>query len=458
MRRTADNCHRQVSRGSNMRYFNIEEYQNKLHEKQSATLLVYEGFANNTNEILKKINVEPCGNEYRDIETAFKYLGVELFRLLRGEYFIAFGMNNTIYASLGNTFSISIYYYLHKKKIVFCDSIQDIPDLYNRLQPFERVSYTGDHEQHPVFKDVNMLRYGEYVQFDFCNIDLQSFPMQSPLNTEVSIFNEEEARRKIFSTLSNVIQEKIANSSRVVVLVSGGIDSSAVAYLASLYASNLELYSIGTKKSNEFIYANKIADYLKLPLHRICIAEEEYREALHNVTQILEHSDSTIIEYMIPEFIAYKHIARPGDVFLSGYGSDILFGGFNSKSAFRTSELILSEFKSVQYSGEMSKRFDDYFSVRTIYPYFDYRFLDLAFSISSTLKTRYGIEKYILRKAFENVLPHCITWRKKIGIHQSTGCEDYFTNLVNQSVHDFSDLRLEKNRLAYKALVRSIKK
>lgn len=128
-----------------MRYFNIEEYQNKLHEKQSATLLVYEGFANNTNEILKKINVEPCGNEYRDIETAFKYLGVELFRLLRGEYFIAFGMNNTIYASLGNTFSISIYYYLHKKKIVFCDSIQDIPDLYNRLQPFERVSYTGDH-------------------------------------------------------------------------------------------------------------------------------------------------------------------------------------------------------------------------------------------------------------------------------------------------------------------------
>lgn len=441
-----------------MRYFKIEEYQNKSHEKQSVTLLAYEGFARNINEILKEINIESCGNEYRDLETVFKYLGVELFRLLKGEYFIAFGVGNTIYANLGNTFSISKYYYLHKKKIIFCDSIQDIPDLHNRLRPFESVSYNGDHKQHPVFKDVNILRYGEYVKFDFCNFDLKSFSAQSPLNNEVTIFNEEEAKCKIFSTLNSIVKEKVENSSRVVVLVSGGIDSSAVAYLANQYANNLELYSIGTKKSNEFIYANRIANYLKLPLHRICIAEEEYRGALYNVAQILEHNDSTIIEYMIPEFIAYKHIARPGDVFLSGYGSDILFGGFNSKSAFRTSELILSEFKSVQYSGEMSKRFDDHFSVRTIYPYFDYRFLSLAFSISSTLKTRYGIEKYILRKAFENVLPHCITWRKKMGIHQSTGCEDYFTNLVNQSVHDFSDLRLEKNRLAYNALVGYIRK
>ena len=84
------------------------------------------------------------------------------------------------------------------------------------------------------------------------------------------------------------------------------------------------------------------------------------------------------------------------------------------------------------------------------YPFFHSEVVDASCAIDPRLKHERGIEKYILRRAFAELLGDEVAFRPKLGVHQGTGSEDYLTAVLG----DVPAVRLRelKDRLCYEVL------
>jgi asparagine synthase (glutamine-hydrolysing) len=82
------------------------------------------------------------------------------------------------------------------------------------------------------------------------------------------------------------------------------------------------------------------------------------------------------------------------------------------------------------------------FSLELRVPFFDVAMVDLAMKIAPELKIRMHngarIEKWILRKAFENTgyLPEEILWRYKVQYTQGAGCESLGAKMAERQLRD----------------------
>ena len=194
--------------------------------------------------------------------------------------------------------------------------------------------------------------------------------------------------------------------------VSGGVDSSIIATLAAGERECIDLVSVGTEQANEFEAARRLGELLGKTVREITLSEGAYEQHYPAVVLALEHPFSTYAEYLLPLWIALREgqFESEADI-LTGYGADVLFGGFApEKSGVREIEqLVHSEYQSTLYSNEFSQALSPTSDTRVMSPFFDSRVVQLALSIDPALKYDGQVEKTILRRAFETNLgrgPH----------------------------------------------------
>ena len=89
-------------------------------------------------------------------------------------------------------------------------------------------------------------------------------------------------------------------------------------------------------------------------------------------------------------------------------------------------------------------------SVETRVPFLDKDFIDLAMSIHPSIAMRNRIEKWVLRKAFEDYLPESIAWRQKEQFSDGVGY-GWIDSLKNASERQVSDeqLRVAEQRFPH---------
>lgn len=86
-------------------------------------------------------------------------------------------------------------------------------------------------------------------------------------------------------------------------------------------------------------------------------------------------------------------------------------------------------------------------SVEGRVPFLDHAFVECAFNVSSNLKYKNGITKYILKKVAEDLLPHDVVHRKKMGFAAPTMrwfkegkyFKPYFNQLLQDKKKEWSD-------------------
>jgi asparagine synthase (glutamine-hydrolysing) len=69
-------------------------------------------------------------------------------------------------------------------------------------------------------------------------------------------------------------------------------------------------------------------------------------------------------------------------------------------------------------------------------PYLDLDLLKTALAIPIELKRRDGIEKWVLRKAFEGVLPEEILWREKEKFSRGAGSALVFEQIAEREISE----------------------
>jgi asparagine synthase (glutamine-hydrolysing) len=148
---------------------------------------------------------------------------------------------------------------------------------------------------------------------------------------------------KIYEHLEYSIYQRLQTDQPIGCLLSGGIDSSIIAAIASRFRPDIRCFTIGVKGSPDVEAAQKVANFLNVPLTIVEFSIEEGIASIIPVIYHLETYDITTIRASIPQYLLAKWIRKNTDikVLLSGEGSDELFSGYvYSKLAPNADELF----------------------------------------------------------------------------------------------------------------------
>ena len=219
------------------------------------------------------------------------------------------------------------------------------------------------------------------------------------------------------------------------VLLSGGLDSSIIAAVTAKYARQriesgdtqeawyprLHSFAVGLEGSPDLAAARKAADHIGSVHHEIKYTVQEGLDAIKDVIYHLETYDVTTIRASTPMYLLARVIKSMGiKMVLSGEGSDELFGGYlyfhkaPSAQAFHE-ETVRKLGKLHLYDCLRANKSLMAWGIEGRVPFLDKEFMDIAMTINPKDKmiTPDRMEKWVLRKAFEDLLPESIAWRQK---------------------------------------------
>ncbi|MCC8037721.1 MAG: asparagine synthase B [Bacteroidales bacterium] len=219
------------------------------------------------------------------------------------------------------------------------------------------------------------------------------------------------------------------------VLLSGGLDSSIISAVAAKYAPmrieesgkeaawwpRLHSFAVGLKGAPDLVAARKVAEHIGTVHHEINYTVQEGLDAIRDVIYYLETYDVTTVRASTPMYLLARVIKSMGiKMVLSGEGADEIFGGYlyfhkaPSAQAFHE-ETVRKLSKLHLYDCLRANKALSAWGVEGRVPFLDKEFLDVAMRLNPADKmARDGkMEKWVLRKAFEDLLPKEICWRQK---------------------------------------------
>ena len=275
-----------------------------------------------------------------------------------------------------------------------------------------------------------------------------------------NVKDNESSIEELREALDAAVHRQLMSDVPYGVLLSGGLDSSITSALAKKYADKriesgdkegawwpqLHSFAIGLEGSPDLIAARKVADHLDTVHHEIKFTIQEGIDAIHDVVYQLETYDITTIRASTPMYLMARAIKAMGiKMVLSGEGSDEIFGGYlyfhkapNAEEFHK--ETVRKLDKLHQYDCLRANKSLAAWGIEGRVPFLDKEFMDVAMRLNPKDKmiTPERMEKWILRKAFEDMLPESVAWRQKEQFSDGVGYSwiDTLKELVEKEVTD----------------------
>ena len=264
----------------------------------------------------------------------------------------------------------------------------------------------------------------------------------------------------LHDALSAAVHRQLMSDVPYGVLLSGGLDSSITSALAKKYAAHrvetddqqaawwpqLHSFSVGLEGSPDLAAAQEVAKHIGTIHHEIKFTIQEGLDAIREVIYHLETYDITTIRASTPMYLMARAIKALGiKMVLSGEGADELFGGYlyfhkapNEKEFHE--ETVRKLEKLHQYDCLRANKSLAAWGIEGRVPFLDKEFIEVAMRLNPKDKmiTSDRMEKWVLRKAFENYLPESVAWRQKEQFSDGVGYSwiDTLKELVENEVND----------------------
>ncbi|RLD26519.1 MAG: asparagine synthase B [Bacteroidetes bacterium] len=254
--------------------------------------------------------------------------------------------------------------------------------------------------------------------------------------TEYDAVKESETSiQELKEALEAAVHRQLMSDVPYGVLLSGGLDSSITSAIAKKYAQKriesddktdawwpqLHSFSVGLEGSPDLAAAKIVADHIGTVHHEIKFTIQEGLDAIRDVIYNLETYDITTIRASTPMYLMARVIKSMGiKMVLSGEGADELFGGYlyfhkapNAKEFHE--ETVRKLDKLHMYDCLRANKSLAAWGIEGRVPFLDKEFMDVAMRINPKDKMINGerMEKWVIRKAFEDMLPESVAWRQK---------------------------------------------
>ena len=266
--------------------------------------------------------------------------------------------------------------------------------------------------------------------------------------------------KKLHDALSDAVHRQLMSDVPYGVLLSGGLDSSITSALAKKFSAKrvesddtqtawwpqLHSFSVGLEGSPDLAAAKEVAKHIGTVHHEVKFTVQEGLDAVREVIYHLETYDITTIRASTPMYLMARAIKSLGiKMVLSGEGADELFGGYlyfhkapNSKEFHE--ETVRKLDKLHQYDCLRANKSLAAWGIEGRVPFLDKKFIETAMRLNPKDKmiTEDRMEKWILRKAFEDYLPKSIAWRQKEQFSDGVGYSwiDSLKELVDLEISD----------------------
>lgn len=240
---------------------------------------------------------------------------------------------------------------------------------------------------------------------------------------------------KLVKVLDVSVEKNLAEG----ILLSGGLDTSILAYLASKWMKPKAFTAaLQNAPAPDVKYAKSVAKRLGLKhlVHRF--NEDELYDAIRAVIKAVESFDPMGIRNNVTVYIGLKKAKENGiSTVMTGDGCDELFAGYSFFFGLGKERLNLELHKIWKVMSFSSTHLAKALGIEVKLPCLDPEFKRFAMEVDPDLKVRsengqiWG--KWILRKAFENLLPEEIVWRAKTPIESGSGTAtlpEFFNSII----------------------------
>jgi asparagine synthase (glutamine-hydrolysing) len=234
---------------------------------------------------------------------------------------------------------------------------------------------------------------------------------------------DKKVKTQLYNVLDNSVKNLVSKYKKIPIAFSGGIDSSILAYLSSKYTEPI-LFCFGFKNSYDVKNAQKNAELLNLKLNIIYFDDLDLKKYLKKTIDVLKIENSMMLDLNLPFVILSEELRKRNYTnIILGQGSDELFAGYNRhKKADDLEESLFQDIKKIDETNlKYNAKIFDYFGVNIFCPFLEKEIVELGISISTDLKIKNGINKYILREAFRNYLPEEIINQNKKALQYGSG-------------------------------------
>jgi len=246
---------------------------------------------------------------------------------------------------------------------------------------------------------------------------------------------------EICQKLRLLLEEAVKRNLSEGILLSGGLDTSTLVALASKYRSP-KAFTVAFEgaPAPDIKYAKLVADRFGLKHSVQIFGEDDLYKAIPLVIRKLKSFDPMEIRNSVTIFIGLKAAHEDGiNSVMTGDGCDELFAGYSFFFGLEKEKLRLELQRVWNGMAFTSVDLADMFGIKAKLPYLDSEFKKFAMEMDPELKVQvergqtWG--KWIIRRAFGNILPEEIVWRVKTPIEAGSGTAT-LTRLFNSIISD----------------------
>jgi len=407
-----------------------------MHSYNKRFSIVFNGEVYNykelKNELLLLGVVFKSNSDTEVILEYFNLFGVSTFSKIRGMFSIAIWDNfsNTLYLAR-DTFGIKpLYYYVNDEYLIFSSQVRPLNKILNK-----NISRNGiasyllwGHVNSPnsIYEEIYSLKPGHYIRYHNNNIeyikyyDLRDLYFAS-VNTDIV---------SVKTSLIESIKYHLISDQPVSLLLSSGIDSTALLSLAAEGGYKLNTFTLSFKEFkgsafDESYYVNSIAKYYG-SFHQNIFLDKDYFQ--QNKFRYFKDMDQPTIDglnvWMISNFLKSFGIK----VCLTGLGADEILFGYSTFKKIRLLSNTLNNFKFLKSKSKLNLMFFDYLSIL-----FNKKIKDLPFFSSDITQIYYLVRAHFAYKELNQIVK-------------------YFNNLYGSAFIDIEFLNsyLEKELSSYK--------
>jgi len=309
-----------------------------------------------------------------------------------------------------------LFFYNNKNAIGFCSELKGLSDISAVVNPFPPTSYAELTFQSGRYN----IEWNEYYKYNI------------KIDTSLSV---DGIKNSICNLISDAVCKRLDSERPIGCLLSGGIDSSLVAALASQYLSKsgkkLRTFSTGLPDSPDVYFAQQVANHIG-SIHTVVPFDPiQGLKIIPTVIKTIESYDITTVRASVPNFMLLEWISKNTDikVILTGEYMDEVAGSYlylhnapNPKEFHKECVRLVKDI--YMFDSLRADRCIAGNGIEARVPFSDQKFIEFYLSIdpslrmprsSSILGIENKIEKALVREAFfgTGLLPDSIITRTK---------------------------------------------